>query len=263
MSFLLSYHYLSKIKTRHHPVCLLGYHSHHWEYRCLYVSSYHIVIYQHVVFDGFVFLFGSVTLTSPVQYTFLDDLSEPSLMLHDVLDSCSSPTIPPPFPSLDTAQIEPPPHFHPPWPTHSMNSHAWSGIIKYIERYWQFTISHVHNLTYMHYNTQTKEQPQISNIMNYLEQTWIFVPRPLGSIWFDLCGYSPHKHHFDKSLAIYNTCLVANGHSQQWYINCDQTFRFVDKVATIHIISSYLLVSRYWPIHQLDMNNSILKWPFI
>ncbi|GKC30920.1 ribonuclease H-like domain-containing protein [Tanacetum coccineum] len=55
--------------------------------------------------------------------------------------------------------------------------------------------------------------------------------------------------------ATYKASLVANGRNQQQGIDCDETFSPVVKPATIHTVLS-LAVSRYWPIHQLDVKNA-------
>ncbi|GJY80518.1 ribonuclease H-like domain-containing protein [Tanacetum coccineum] len=66
-----------------------------------------------------------------------------------------------------------------------------------------------------------------------------------------------HKYNADGSLNRYKARLVANGHSQQQGIDCDETFSLVVKPATIRTIFS-LAVSRQWPIHQLDVKNAFL-----
>nr|GEW56737.1 ribonuclease H-like domain-containing protein [Tanacetum cinerariifolium] len=52
--------------------------------------------------------------------------------------------------------------------------------------------------------------------------------------------------------------LVANGSSQQQGIDVDETFSPVVKLATIHTVLS-LVVSRKWPVHQLDVKNAFLN----
>ncbi|GKC32760.1 ribonuclease H-like domain-containing protein, partial [Tanacetum coccineum] len=64
-----------------------------------------------------------------------------------------------------------------------------------------------------------------------------------------------HKYHADGSLSHYKACLVANGRSQQDDIDYDETFSPIVKPATIRTVLS-IVVSRSWPIHQLDVKNA-------
>ncbi|GKB90826.1 ribonuclease H-like domain-containing protein, partial [Tanacetum coccineum] len=87
--------------------------------------------------------------------------------------------------------------------------------------------------------------------------TWVLVPRPANvnivrSMWL-----FKHKYHADGSLSRYKACLVANGRSQQDGIDYDETFSPVVKPATIRTVLS-IVVSRSWPIHQLDVKNAFL-----
>ncbi|GJT18824.1 ribonuclease H-like domain-containing protein [Tanacetum coccineum] len=66
-----------------------------------------------------------------------------------------------------------------------------------------------------------------------------------------------HVHALHDSLSRYKSRLVANGRSQQQGIDCDETFSPVVKPATIRTVLS-LVVSRDWPIHQLDVKNFFL-----
>ncbi|GJV25884.1 ribonuclease H-like domain-containing protein [Tanacetum coccineum] len=88
-------------------------------------------------------------------------------------------------------------------------------------------------------------------------KTWVLVPRPpnvniVCSMWL-----YKHKYNADGSLNRYKARLVANGHSQQQGIDCDETFSLVVKPATIRTVLS-LAVSRQWPIHLLDVKNAFL-----
>ncbi|GJV74485.1 ribonuclease H-like domain-containing protein [Tanacetum coccineum] len=56
----------------------------------------------------------------------------------------------------------------------------------------------------------------------------------------------------------YKACLVANGRSQQYGVNCDDTFSPVVKSATIRTVLS-LALSQNWHIHQFDVKNSFLN----
>ncbi|GJZ98919.1 ribonuclease H-like domain-containing protein [Tanacetum coccineum] len=55
----------------------------------------------------------------------------------------------------------------------------------------------------------------------------------------------------------YKACLVANGNSQQLYVNYDDTFSPIVKPATIRIVLS-LAASRNSLVHQLDVKNAFL-----
>ncbi|GJT23984.1 ribonuclease H-like domain-containing protein [Tanacetum coccineum] len=55
-----------------------------------------------------------------------------------------------------------------------------------------------------------------------------------------------HKYHANGSLSRYKARLVANGRSQQYGVNCDDTFSPVVKLATIRTVLS-LTLSRNWP----------------
>ncbi|GKB35261.1 ribonuclease H-like domain-containing protein [Tanacetum coccineum] len=67
-----------------------------------------------------------------------------------------------------------------------------------------------------------------------------------------------HKFHADGTLSRNKARLVANGSSQQLGVDFDETFSPVVKPATIHTVLS-LVVSRQWPIHQLDVKNAFLN----
>nr|GEW21456.1 ribonuclease H-like domain-containing protein [Tanacetum cinerariifolium] len=87
--------------------------------------------------------------------------------------------------------------------------------------------------------------------------TWVLVHRlanvnVVRSMWL-----FKHKFNADGSLSMYKARLVANRHSQQQGIDCDETFSLVVKPATIHTALS-LVVSRDWPIHQHDVKNAFL-----
>ncbi|GKA30076.1 ribonuclease H-like domain-containing protein [Tanacetum coccineum] len=56
----------------------------------------------------------------------------------------------------------------------------------------------------------------------------------------------------------YKARLVANGRSQQFGVDCNETFSPVVKLATIRMVLS-LALSRNWPIHQLDVKNAFLN----
>nr|GEY08749.1 ribonuclease H-like domain-containing protein [Tanacetum cinerariifolium] len=67
-----------------------------------------------------------------------------------------------------------------------------------------------------------------------------------------------HKFHADGTLSRYKARLVANGSSRKIGVDFDETFSPVVKPATIRTVLS-LVVSRKWPIHQLDVKNAFLN----
>nr|GEY11733.1 ribonuclease H-like domain-containing protein [Tanacetum cinerariifolium] len=67
-----------------------------------------------------------------------------------------------------------------------------------------------------------------------------------------------HNFHTDGTLSRYKVRLVANGSSHQLDVDFDETFSLVVKPATIRTVLS-LVVSRQWPIHQLDVKNDFLN----
>ncbi|GJV15187.1 ankyrin repeat-containing domain, PGG domain protein [Tanacetum coccineum] len=88
--------------------------------------------------------------------------------------------------------------------------------------------------------------------------TWLLVPRPTGVNMVRSMWLFKHKFHADGTLSRYKARLVANGSSQQLGVDFDETFSPVVKPATIRTVLS-LVVSRKWPIHQLDVKNAFLN----
>ncbi|GJV17346.1 ribonuclease H-like domain-containing protein [Tanacetum coccineum] len=88
--------------------------------------------------------------------------------------------------------------------------------------------------------------------------TWLLIPRPAGVNMVRSMWLFKHKFHADGTLSRYKARLVANGCSQQLGVDFDETFSPVVKPATIRTVLS-LVVSRQWPIHQLDVKNAFLN----
>jgi len=87
--------------------------------------------------------------------------------------------------------------------------------------------------------------------------TWRLVPRPPGANVVTGKWIYKHKYHSDGSLARHKARWVVRGFSQQHGVDYDETFSPVVKPSTIRIVLS-AAVSRYWPIHQLDVKNAFL-----
>jgi len=66
-----------------------------------------------------------------------------------------------------------------------------------------------------------------------------------------------HKYKSNGDLERYRSRLVVNGRCQQVGIDYDETFSLVVKPATIRVVLS-IVVSKNWPIHQLDVKNAFL-----
>ncbi|WVZ75672.1 hypothetical protein U9M48_023707 [Paspalum notatum var. saurae] len=88
-------------------------------------------------------------------------------------------------------------------------------------------------------------------------QTWDFVPPPLGGnvgtgkwIW-------THKQRADGTLDRYKARWVLRGFTQRPGVDYDETFSPVVKPATVRTVLS-LALSRSWPVHQLDVKNAFL-----
>ncbi|GJT07377.1 ribonuclease H-like domain-containing protein [Tanacetum coccineum] len=145
-------------------------------------------------------------------------------------------------------------HVPEPTRTHRMVTRSQAGIVKPIDRLSLHTspLSPIPKSPFL-----ALKDPNWSNAMhdeyNALVKngTWILVPRPsnvnlVRSMWL-----FKHKFHADGTLSRYKARLVANGSSQQLGVDFDETFSPVVKPATIRTVLS-LVVSRRWPIHQLE-----------
>ncbi|KAJ9548922.1 hypothetical protein OSB04_021465 [Centaurea solstitialis] len=258
-----------KLALRSIPCVFLGYSSQHRGFRCLDLSTRRIIISRHVVFDESIFPFGSATPTNPPSYSFLDDPSDTSPIMRNILHSHHPPPNPTaPSPNHSSADIQgnhlppslssassPTPH-----PTHPMTTRSKSGIVKPTQRLNLHTTS-ITPLPRSH--LQALQDPNWRKAMDeeyralITNKTWELVPRPprvnvVRSMWL-----FRHKYHADGSLARYKARLVANGRNQQQGIDCDETFSPVVKPATIRTVLS-IAVSQHWPIHQLHMKNAFL-----
>jgi hypothetical protein len=87
--------------------------------------------------------------------------------------------------------------------------------------------------------------------------TWDLVPRPLGANVITGNWIFKHKLKADGSLDQYKARWVLRGFTQRPGVDYDETFIPVVKPATIQTVLT-LVVSRGWPMHQLDVKNAFL-----
>nr|GEZ72942.1 ribonuclease H-like domain-containing protein [Tanacetum cinerariifolium] len=87
-------------------------------------------------------------------------------------------------------------------------------------------------------------------------KTWTSVPRPEGANIVRCVWLFRHKFLADGTLSRYKARLVANGSTQVEGVHVDETFSLVVKPGTIRTVFS-LVISRHWPVHQLDRKYAI------
>lgn len=87
--------------------------------------------------------------------------------------------------------------------------------------------------------------------------TWYLVPRTSAMNIIRCMWIFKHKTKAEGSLERYKARLVCDGRSQQVGVDCDKTFSWVVKSATIRAILS-LALSNGWDISQLDVKNAFL-----
>ncbi|XP_071704925.1 uncharacterized mitochondrial protein AtMg00820-like [Rutidosis leptorrhynchoides] len=92
--------------------------------------------------------------------------------------------------------------------------------------------------------------------------TWTLIPRPVDANIVRSMWLFQHKHNADGTLSLCKARLVANGHSQQIGVYCDETFSLVVKPATICTVLS-LALSQNWLVHQLDIKIAFLHGDLI
>ncbi|GJY95416.1 ribonuclease H-like domain-containing protein [Tanacetum coccineum] len=262
-----------KLEPRSTPCIFFGYPTNHRGYRCLDLASNKIIISRHMRFDEDVFPFGNVTssnkptydfLLPPIQTTtnvpttepFVQHMDEPN---NPITPHPTTPPTSPPQPDTHPSHSSTPiptsaqtqshaqtVDSHTPipinnssqtMPTHPMVTRAKAGIFKPLERMnchvtttSPLPRSHIHTL----HDPNWKEA--ILDKYNALitNRTWVLVPRPTNANVVYLMWLFKHKFNADGSLS-----------------------SLVVKPATIRTVLS-LVVSRDWPIHQLDVKNAFL-----
>lgn len=87
--------------------------------------------------------------------------------------------------------------------------------------------------------------------------TWSLVRPPLGANIIYCKWIFRVKQHSDGSTDRFIARLVAQGYSQQFGVDYNETFSPVIKPVTIRIVLSFAF-SQGWHIHQLDVSNAFL-----
>jgi hypothetical protein len=87
--------------------------------------------------------------------------------------------------------------------------------------------------------------------------TWDLVPHPVGSNVITGKWIFKHKFNSDSTLERHKAHCVLHGFTQPPGIDYDDTFSLVIKPTTVRTVLS-LVVSRSYPVHQLDVKNTFL-----
>ncbi|CAL1368567.1 unnamed protein product [Linum trigynum] len=90
----------------------------------------------------------------------------------------------------------------------------------------------------------------------HANNTWTLVPRPPSSTSVVGCRWVyTVKTKPDGTVNQYKARLVAQGFTQEYGIDCSETFAPVAKVATVRTLLSVASL-RQWPLYQMDVKNS-------
>ncbi|GJV17234.1 ribonuclease H-like domain-containing protein, partial [Tanacetum coccineum] len=109
------------------------------------------------------------------------------------------------------------------------------------------------SLPLLHPNWQNAMYDEYNALIK--NSTWVLVSKPsnvnvVRSMWL-----FRHKYHADGSLSRYKARLVANGHSQQFGVDCDDTFSPVVKPATVRMPPGF--VDARFPHHVCRLQRSL------
>nr|GEU88813.1 hypothetical protein [Tanacetum cinerariifolium] len=229
----------------------------------------------HVTFDETQFPYKSMAPSSLSSYQFLEPMPSSSLLHHSLLDPTKhthnltvdpQPNTPAPL-IIDPTQS--PPHISPnspglTFPTNQPTSHEPHNTQTQTQTQNSLLPPPIFYPPNPKTNTDPVNEPPRTHPMITVSQSGIVKPidrlasvNMVRSMWL-----FKHKFHADGTLSRYKARLVANDRSQQLGVDFDETFSPVVKPATIRMVLS-LVVSRKWPIHQLDVNNAFLNEIFI
>ncbi|KAJ9538099.1 LOW QUALITY PROTEIN: hypothetical protein OSB04_030832 [Centaurea solstitialis] len=254
-----------KLAPRSSACVYLGPSTDHRGYRCLDLITQKVIISRHVNFDETHFPFPDFQpRPSSEDYDAFDvDDSLPSLS--PMVDTSSPPSAAGPSASVSPSQPPLAEPTQPPAPAatsgHPMTTRSRTGSLKPKQIFNLSVTSDISPIPRSpaqamcdpHWRA-AMDAEMAAILSNY---TWDLVPKPsdaniVGNRWL-------FRHKFDSNgcLERYKARLVAQGFSQQPGLDFDDTFSPVVKPATIRTVLS-ISISRYWPIHQLDVKNVFL-----
>ncbi|GJT24490.1 ribonuclease H-like domain-containing protein [Tanacetum coccineum] len=153
---------------------------------------------------------------------------------------------------------------NPPTRTHPMVTHAQVGIVKPNPHFHGhtshsfpiFPLPKSPSIALLNHNWRDAMYDEYNALIK--NSTWVLVLKPpninvVRSMWL-----FRHKYHAGGSLSNYKARLVANGSSQQFGADSDDTFSPIVKPATVRMVRS-LALSWNWHIQQLDVKNAFLN----
>jgi len=91
--------------------------------------------------------------------------------------------------------------------------------------------------------------------------TWDLVPHPINHNAVGCRGIFKTKLYVNGSIERHKAHLVANGFSQIHGLDFEDTFSHMVRLATVRIILSIEVTSR-WLLHHLDVKNAISLWSY-
>uniref|UniRef100_A0A2N9IEV6 GS catalytic domain-containing protein n=1 Tax=Fagus sylvatica TaxID=28930 RepID=A0A2N9IEV6_FAGSY len=188
---------------------------------------------------------------------YMQTYQSPSSLIAD--EYSTLPPMPPPSPTSTPGNVSPPPSTS---PTPQLSLRRSSRIIRPPDRLSLFSALDPLSIprSYKQATESAKWIQAMKDEMDALEanETWDIVPLPtnqpvVGSKWV----YSV-KLKSDGSLDRYKARLVAQGFSQEYGIDYDETFAPVAKMTTVRTLIAISAI-RDWDIFQMDVKNAFLN----